>query len=317
MDEDPDPDPDGRLDSSTFTSALSVNEFAACTMLGLEPVQMVQGYAVLAQSSPLYSGWVSMTGQRFTPGRSSTGPYAYMNTLMRKMASQGYWKRYRCPHVNLPVAGDHVTWGSNAEQPWLHSAWKRGYSAAFTRMVAQAKRCGAHGIIGVRDDRRSFAESPALEYRVTGTAVRIAGAPDPIGAPWTTHLAGQPLVNLVAEGFMPVSAIVERTWMAVWPYCMTKFFLEGKILQRDLMGDPVQEVNQVSEAKMALLDIAAAHVRDAAHGDPVYGMDIELADEHHEGSGAWIMDATIRASQVRKFDNEGHGLDLEPMMTLS
>ena len=90
--------------------------------------------------------------------------------------------------------------------------------------------------------------------------------------------------------------------MAVWPYCLTKFFLEGRLTQRDLMGEPVQEVNQVSDAKMKLVEIATAHVRDEAKGDPVYGMDIDLGDEHLGGTGAWIMDATIRATRLRRFD---------------
>jgi hypothetical protein len=78
--------------------------------------------------------------------------------------------------------------------------------------------------------------------------------------------------------------------MAVWPYCLTKFFLEGRLTQRDLMGEPVQEVNQISDAKMKLVEIATAHVRDEAKGDPVYGMDIDLGDEQLGGTGAWIMD---------------------------
>ena len=32
-------------------------------------------------------------------------------------------------------------------------------------------------------------------------------------------LAGPPLVNLIAGGYVPIAAVVERTWMAVWPYC--------------------------------------------------------------------------------------------------
>jgi len=222
------------------------------------------------------------------------------------MAAQGYWKRYRCPHVNQPITAEHLTWGANSEQLLMHSAWKRGYSAAFSRMVKQAKAAGAHGVVGVRDDRRHFAETPALQYRVTGTAVRVSGAAEPNGAPWTTHLAGPPLVNLITTGYMPVSAVLERTWMAVWPYCLTKFFLEGKIRQRDLMGDPVQEVDQVSDAKMKLVELVTAHVRDEAKGDPVYGMDIELGDERIGGNGAWIMDATVRATRLRRFD---HGCD--------
>jgi uncharacterized protein YbjQ (UPF0145 family) len=306
----------GRLRSDSFTSGLSINEFAACASLGLEPLQFVQGYSVLAQSSPLYSGGVSMTGRRFVP--TQIGPYGYrMNAHIRNMTAQGYWKRYRCPHVHQVITAEHMTWGANSEQLLMHASWKRGYSAAFSRMVEQAKAIDAHGVIGVRDDLHHFAETPALEYRVVGTAVRVTGAPEMKGAPWTTHLAGPPLVNLIASGYVPVSAVVERTWMAVWPYCLTKFFLEGKIRQRDLMGDPVQEVDQVSDAKMKLVEIATAHVRDEAKGDPVYGIDIELGDEHIGGGGAWIMDATVRATRLRRFDQAGAALSAAAVLRLS
>jgi uncharacterized protein YbjQ (UPF0145 family) len=305
----------GRPGSGSFTSSLSINEFAACASLGLEPLQFVQGYSVLAQSSPLYSGGISITGQRFVP--TQMGPYGYMSRHIRNMAAQGYWKRYRCPHTSQVMTAEHRTWGANSEQLLMHSAWKRGYSAAFSRMLEQAKAAGAHGVIGVRDDRHHFAETPALEYRVIGTAVRVTAAPEPKGAPWTTHLAGSALVNLIASGYVPVSALVERTWMAVWPYCLTRFFLEGKIRQRDLMGDPVQEVDQVSDAKMKVVEIATAHVRDEATGDPVYGIDIELGDEHIGGSGAWIMDATVRATRLRRFDPAGDPLVADAVLRLS
>ena len=248
-----------RLKPGSFTSGLSINEFAACTSLGLEPLQFVQGYSVLAQSSPMYSGGVN-----------------HDRSTLRPRPNRPVWL-YERPHQEHGGAGileavplstrqpSHHRrardMGHNSEQLLMHGSWKRGYGAAFSRMVEQAKAAGAHGIIGVKDDRHHFAETPALEYRVIGTAVRVTGAPETKGAPWTTHLAGPPLVNFDRGGYVPVSAVVERTWMAVWPYCLTKFFLEGKIRQRDLMGDPVQEVDQVSDAKMKLVEIATAHVR--------------------------------------------------------
>jgi Putative heavy-metal-binding len=311
---DPDPTHADRLRSPGFTSGLSINEFAACTSLGLEPLQFVQGYAVLAQTPPMYSGGVTMVGQRFVP---QAGTQSYMNARMRNMAAQGYWKRYRCPHVNQAITGEHLIWGANSEQLLMHAAWRRGYDAAFSRMVEQAKAVGAHGVVGVSDARHDFAETGAIEYRVIGTAVRVAGAPESKGSPWTTHLAGPPLVNLIAGGYAPIAAMVERTWMAVWPYCLTKFFLEGRLTQRDLMGEPVQEVDQISDAKMKLVEIATTHVRDAAKGDPVYGMNVELGDEHLGGTGAWIMDATIRATRLRRFDPVRADLATVPTLTLS
>jgi hypothetical protein len=303
---------DGRFKSEAFTSRLSINDFAACAALGLEPVQMVQGSAVLAQSQPLYSGGVTMTGQRFAPSRS----IGYVSNLYRKQMSQGYWRRYRCPHTYEVISSEHRTWGANAEQVLLHTAWQRAFGAAFTRMVDQARVAGAHGVIGVIDTHQQLADTEALEYKVTGTAVRVVWAHAPTVRPWTTHLAGQRLVNVISGGYMPLSALVQRTWIAVWPYCLTQFFLGGKLRQRDLMGEPVQEVVQVSDAKMKLVGLATAHLREEAQGDPVYGMELEWGD-HHLGSGAWVMNVTVRATRLRCFDPPAPGFSAERVLRLS
>jgi hypothetical protein len=278
---------------------------------------MVQGCAVLAQSQPPYSGGISVTGQRFTPSGSAVGTTGrIMNDAIRKVMSQGYWKSYRCPHAYEVIAGPHATWGSNAEQVLLHSSWQRGFGAAFGRMVDQARAAGAHGVIGVSDTRQPFADTEALEYRVTGTAVRVTGADLSRAKPWTTHLAGQPLINAIAGGYMPMSAIVQRCWMAVWPYCITEYFLVGKVLQRGLMGDPVQEVIQVSEAKMKLLEIAGAHVRDEAQSDSVFGLEVEWGDSHL-GFGAWVTNVTLRGTRVRRFDPQPVALTSQRILGLS
>jgi hypothetical protein len=291
-----------RLDSGAFTSALSINEFSACVTLGLEPVAMVQGSAVVGQSPPLYSGGISMTGQRFTRNGSAVGTTGrLMNDMNRKLMSQGYWKSYRCPHPYDMSLASHAHWGSNAEQILLHSVWQRNFRTAFTRMVDQARKAGAHGVIGVSDSRQPFVDTPAVEYRVTGTAVRVSGAEASTASPWTTHLAGQRLVNAIEGGFMPLSAIVQRCWLAVWPYCLTEFFLVGKLSKRDLMGEPVQEVVQVSDAKMKLVEIAMGHVRNEAKSDSVLGLDVEWGDAHL-GFGAWVMNVTFRGTRVRRFD---------------
>jgi hypothetical protein len=183
-------------------------------------------------------------------------------------------------------------------------------------MVDQARAAGAHGVIGVSDTRQPFVDTLALEYRVTGTAVRVAGAEISQTKPWTTHLSGQRLVNAIDGGYMPISAIVERCWMAVWPYCITEYFLVGKLRQRELMGDPVQEVTQVSDAKMKLLEIAAAHVRDKAQSDSIFGLEVEWGDTHL-GFGAWVMNITLRGTRVRRFDPTPARLSFERILGLS
>ena len=278
---------------------------------------MVQGSAVLAHSPPLYSGGITMTGQRFTRSGDVVGTTGrIMNEQIRARMSQGYWKSYRCPHTHEVITGPHATWGANSEQVLLHSAWQRGFGVAFSRMVDQARHAGAHGVIGVSDSHQPFADTPAIEYRATGTAVRVTGAEVSSANPWTTHLAGQRLVNAIGGGYMPISAIVQRTWMAVWPYCLTEFFLVGKLRQRDLMGDPVQEVIQVSDAKMKLIEIAAAHVRHEAQSDSVFGIDVEWGDTHL-GFGAWVMNVTLRGTRLRRFDPQSVRLSSEQILRLS
>jgi uncharacterized protein YbjQ (UPF0145 family) len=307
---------ESRLESAAFTSTLSINDFAACASLGLEPVALVQGSTVVVPSTSLYSGGVTLTGQRFAPnGRYYNTTCRTLNDQIRRQMSQGYWQRYRCPHTYDVINVAHATWGANAEQVLLHSAWQRSFRTAFTRMVKQAQKAGAHGIIGVTDSRRPFLESDAIEYRVMGTAVRVADAETSGAEPWTTHLAGQRLVNVIAGGYMPISAIVQRTWMAVWPYCVTEFFLVGKLQQRGLMGEPVQEVAQVSDARMKLIEIATGHVRDEAQSDPVLGIDVEWGD-HHLGFGAWVMNVTLRGTRVRRFEQDPIALSSERFLQL-
>jgi hypothetical protein len=304
------------LDSGAFTSALSINDFSGCVALGLEPLAMVQGSAVLAQSPALYSGGISMTGQRFARNGNAVGTTGrLMNDMNRKLMAQGYWKSYRCPHPYDVSVGSHAHWGSNAEQVLLHSAWQRGFGTAFKRMVDQARKAGAHGVIGVSDSRQPFADSAALEYRVSGTAVRVDGAEASRTRPWTTHLAGQRLINAIEGGYMPISALVQRCWMAVWPYCLTEYFLVGKLTQRDLMGEPVQEVIQVSDAKMKLVEIAADHVRNEAQSDPVLGLDVEWSDTHL-GFGTWIMNVTLRGTRVRRFNPNPTALTADRLLRL-
>jgi len=115
---------------------------------------------------------------------------------------------------------------------------------------------------------------------------------------------------------MPISAVVQRCWMAVWPYCLTEFFLVGKLSRRDLMGEPVQEVVQVSEAKMKLVEIATAHVRNEAQSDAVFGLDVEWGDTHL-GFGAWVMNVTLRGTRVRRFGPSSATLCADRLLRLS
>src|SRR5271170_11357 len=71
-----------RLQSSAFSSGLSVPDFAACLDIGLQPVALVQGFCVMQW------GWYG-PGSGYSRGLS---PYA------GPQSAGGYSETYRCPH---------------------------------------------------------------------------------------------------------------------------------------------------------------------------------------------------------------------------
>src|SRR5579862_1657695 len=96
-----------RLSSGSFSSGLSVPDFAACLAMGLEPVALVQGYCVMRWS------WYGQSSQYMR----GVDPYAGAGGGV-------YAETYSCPHGF--VSGDHRTWGQNFEQTWIEAAWAQG-----------------------------------------------------------------------------------------------------------------------------------------------------------------------------------------------
>jgi len=284
---------DQRLQSGVFTSSLSINEFAGCSMMGLEPIHFVEGYAVMGHGLRLYTGQPTGLGKQFN-ARQSQSPYP-------RVLPKAYWQRYKCPHTDATLLREHRLWGANAEQVLLQSSWRRGFDLALTRMLDQARAVGAHGVIGVADQWHEIEDLEATEHRIIGTAVRVRDAPTPSGTPWTTHLGGQRLANMIAMGLMPVSIMVDRSWVAVWSYCVTRFFLEGRITQRELMGEPVQEVRQLSDARMSIIEIARDHLRSGVESDPIHGIETEI-EEVARPDGNRLIRSTMRGTRFQQFD---------------
>jgi hypothetical protein len=197
-----------RLRSKTFTSGLTVPDFAACLQMGLRPVGFVQGFCVMQWS------WYG-AGSPYMRGAS---PYS-------GGAKGLYYETWNCPHGY--VSAEHRSWGQNYEQTWVEQAWSTGFGSAYTRMIEEAQEAGAHGIIGVVDTNRHLGDLGVTEFHITGTAVVVEGA-DPPPAIWTTYLAGQRLAKLVEAGWMPVSVAAAMTSVRVWAYCMTEYLMSGR-----------------------------------------------------------------------------------------
>jgi hypothetical protein len=271
-----------RLESNSFSSGLSVPDFAACLDLGLQPVALVQGFCVMQW------GWYG-AGSGYMRGAS---PY-----FGGQQYPGAYAETYRCPHGF--VSTEHRTWGQNIEQPWVEAAWAQGYGSAYARMLEEAALHGAHGAIGVVDRVSHLADTGTTEFHFLGTAVTVEGGPPPAGGtPWSTYLAGQRLTKSIEAGFMPVAVVAALASVRVWAYCMTEYLMEGA----RTWGGPIgpQEVEQVSKAHMAVRQLARKHVREQLAGDALHGASIQV-EKRELAAGDEVIDCTLRGNRMRRF----------------
>ena len=270
-----------RLESTAFSSGLTVPDFAACLDLGLEPVGLVQGFCVMQW------GWYG-AGSGYMRGLN---PYSF-----GPQNNGGYAETYRCPHGF--VSNEHRMWGQNVEQTWVEQAWAQGYGAAYRRMLDEAMSLGAHGVIGVADRVSVLADTGTTEFHFLGTAIKVDGGPPPAGGvPWSTYLAGQRLTKSIEAGFMPVAVVATMASVRVWAYCMTEYLMEGRG-----WGGPTspQEVEQVSKAHMAARQLARKHVRQQLSGDTLHGARIEVVSRELS-AGDEVIDCTLRGNRMRRF----------------
>jgi hypothetical protein len=271
-----------RLDSSAFSSGLSVPDFAACLQLGLQPVGLVQGFCVMRW------GWYG-AGSGYMRGAN---PYS-----MGNQTAGAYSESYRCPHGF--VSNEHRTWGQNFEQPWVEDAWNSGYQAAFSRMLEEAEALGSHGVIGVVDRVTHLADSQTTEFHFLGTAVTVENGPPPAGGtPWTTYLAGQRLTKSIEAGYMPVAVVAAMASVRVWAYCVTEYLMEGSRVWGGASG--AHEVEQVSKAHMAVRQLARKHVRQQLSGDTLHGALINV-EKRELSQGDEVIDCTLRGNRMRRF----------------
>jgi uncharacterized protein YbjQ (UPF0145 family) len=271
-----------RAAASSFSSGLTVPDFAACLELGLQPVGLVQGFCVMRW------GWYG-AGSGFMRGAN---PYAPGGQ------TQGaYSETYRCPHGF--VSNEHRMWGQNLEQPWVEEAWAQGYGAAYSRMLEEATDFGAHGVIGVADRVTHLADTGTTEFHFLGTAVTVENGPPPAGGtPWTTYLAGQRLTKTIEAGFMPIAVVASMASVRVWAFCITEYLMEGGRTWGGPSG--ANEVEQVTKAHMAVRQLARKHVRQQLAGDMLHGATIEVV-KRELSQGDEVIDCTLRGNRMRRF----------------
>ncbi len=271
----PSPSPEVREPSSSFTSALSAADFAACLALGLEPIGLVQGLCAM-QSTSVGRGVFSLS----TP----------------MVPSGGYLANYPCPHGF--VTGEHRPFGQNYEQSWLGHAWRDGYGTARTRLVDAARALGADGVVGVVESETALADSGVLEFSLRGTAVRVT--PGGLGSaePFTTYLSGQRLAKAFEAGFAPVSIVGSFVSVRVWASCVTEFLLGGSPLQTWSAPSGPVEIDQLADAHARSRELVRDDARAQLRGGHLRAARLEIA-ERELGPGDIEIQARLRGNSLR------------------
>lgn len=267
-----------RLKGGAFSSGLSVNEFAACLDMGLQPVGLVQGFCAMQWST-------------FGRGMMQRGLNPYGGNQ-----GGGYVENYQCPHGF--VSNEHRMWGQNYQQTWVENAWYEGFSKAYTRMIEEAQAVGAHGIVGVSDTEAVIGEAGVVEYHLRGTAVKLIGAPEPTTTPWTTYLAGQVLAKVFEAGYAPVSIVATVSSIRVWAYCITEYLMGGS---GGMWGNPnASEIDQVVRAHMHARQAARSSARALLYGDALHGAELAVSEREFEKGDIEVL-ALLKGNRIRRF----------------
>jgi uncharacterized protein YbjQ (UPF0145 family) len=280
---------------ASFSSGLSVSDFAACLDMGLEPVGLAQGYCVVQSQrslSPMPMG-LGMT------------PY--------QPAPNDYVENYHCPHGI--VSAEHRMWGQNYQQTWIERVWRQGFSSAYKRMLDEATRMRAHGVIGVVDNVTPLVQEGIVEFRILGTAVRVSDHSSS-AAPWTTYLAGQRLSKSFEAGFAPLNIVAAISSVRVWASCVTQYVMEGTGAMLYGQSNESIEIQQIVNARAAARELLRQSVRAQLHGDQLHGVEL-LMREHEFGHGDLEIQPVLRGNRVRRFKDFGSFTTPRPTVRLT
>ncbi|MGB9111237.1 MAG: hypothetical protein WCF24_00745 [Acidimicrobiales bacterium] len=261
-----------------WSSSLSTNDFASCIEAGYQPVGFVQGCSVISW------GWGSTMTAPLGMGYSGT------------TSTRGYSEQFACPHGF--VGADHRLYGLNYEQDWAEDAWRLGFSSSYQRLVDEAARLSAHGVIALVDRVIHDPDTATYRFTIEGTAVRVAGAPD-TKALFTTYLAGQKLNKLLEAGYAPVSVVAEFVSIQVFASCITEYLLQGRgaVGWGQSIGG---ELDQLSRAHEAARHVARERVRAGLGSDLLHAAHLEVSERELTGSGPQI-NVMLKGNRVRRF----------------
>jgi uncharacterized protein YbjQ (UPF0145 family) len=254
-------------EGAMFTSALSVKEFALLRQLGPQPVAQVMGASVIR------------TGYQYlpalAPGEIVSGGAAmsYYNTQ-----PAGYVNRFTEPSIwQLRNYRWHTT--EVCELDVLAQAWRTARRRALDRLCEEALQVNADVVVGVRV-RRSDHDlgRGAIEYVVTGTAVRLPGSTGS-DTPVITDLSVQDYWRLRQAGQEPVGFLGATSVMFASPPVATRL-RRGRTLWRN------RELDELSHA----FRLARESVRTQVAG--------QVADAHAAGAVGVTLSHAVRRDKL-------------------
>ncbi|MEV5754083.1 heavy metal-binding domain-containing protein [Actinoallomurus sp. NPDC052308] len=256
--------------SGTWTSGLTVNEFAGLRSVGFEPVGQVMGSTV-HNLAWWYRASIDCGFRRAFLGSGSAA------TITSGM--QGAWGGYGA-YVDTLYRARHT---------------------AMSRMAAECAALGGDGVVAVHLTIAPFQGSAHhLEFQALGTAVRAAGAVRP-GRVFLSHVSGQEFVKLIETGWVPVDLVMGTSvgvrhddWRVNWS--------TGRFA-------PAQEVGGWTELVSVTRHEARAHLladagRTGADGVVVSEVDLRVterecrvADHQHDH----VVETTVLGTAIAEF----------------
>ncbi len=161
-------------------------------------------------------------------------------------------------------------------------AMRRAITIAMTRVLQDATKLGAHGVIGLEFDQDYEHEDGTsyLTTRMRATAVRATGRWVGPGVPFTTSLSGARVAAAVRGGLVPVS------WLYV--PCMAIRHIDVDSANAMRRTSPNNEITAATEVvtlcrERARADFEAAARRTGADSGHIEDISLQLSGAHTMG----------------------------------
>jgi uncharacterized protein YbjQ (UPF0145 family) len=259
----------------TWTSSLSVGEFAGLRSRGFEPVGQVMG------STVHNLGWWyrASVDCGYRGGLFGSGGAVTVTSGM-----QGAWGGYG-NYIDTLYQARHIAMG---------------------RMAAECAALGGDGVVAVELTIAPFqGASHHLEFQAVGTAVRAVGNVRP-GRVFLSHLSGQEFAKLIESGWVPVDLVMGASvgvrhddWRTGWS---TGTFA------------PAQEVAGWTELVAVTRHEARAHfladtARTGADGVVVSDVDLHVRERecsYNDKQRDHIVETTLIGTAIAEFRTSHH-----------